>query len=172
LYQFVISDGFLGSYAKNEPWYSETNRAVAKMKGENGIAFGSSYFVSDDDKQNSRTRFLRVSGVGTLGEGVSFEQMRDGMGKTILLVVAEPPGLVWTEPKDFEITENHDSAKQIHAFLKGERIVLFANGDIRILSDETTIPEFRAMCTYQGSEAIDLRNTKLVYRIAKDWIDD
>ena len=85
-------------YRLDEPWDSESNRKLLdKMPAVYRDAF--------DDPKSTHASFFMPQGKGTIGDdpqGTSEYRIRDGLGRTIVLIEAKRE-IPWTKPADIEI---------------------------------------------------------------------
>ena len=159
-YNWITANEFWNEYEINQPFDSPKNSTAATLiRLSNGMPFKpGTVFASPEDPNahsNSWTSYLRITGERTLGEGFSEKvAVADGADKTILLVFLKNSKVLWTSPIDLNIDK--DSALRNQWMQQRDKIVLFADGRVRLLSPYTTLEQFTAMCTCDGGEFVDL----------------
>ena len=143
-----------GQFHLDEPWDSEHNKPlIAKMPA--------AYRDPHEEATSTNVSYFMPTGPGTIGEnpeGTKFQQITDGMSKTIMLIEAKHD-IPWTKPEDLEI--DPDATKPLPKFgghmPNGLFATAFADGSVHVFSlgvvDSSLL---RAMLTIAGGEVIDV----------------
>lgn len=141
----------------DEPWNSDANRTVTRYRP-------SLFRIPvDDDRSDSDTDYLVITGPGTLfeeGRDLNFAACTDGPANTIIAVEVLDSGIHWAEPRDLDIRTmvckiNQGGAQGIRSPWKGGAYVAFADGSVRFLPDETLEANLRAMISRNGDEVVN-----------------
>lgn len=120
---------------------------------------------TDPDRQNGMTSYVVVNAPGMLFNNekklTELDLRRgDGKSQTILVVEATESNIPWGEPKDMDLQA---LSQGINSGIAGTCCsqhaengvhVLFADGEVRFLTDFVTAEELRQMCTVAGGEII------------------
>jgi prepilin-type processing-associated H-X9-DG protein len=140
----------------SEPWNSPNNRPLADT---DPYVFRC---PSDAAAGQFDTNYVAVVGPGTAWPGETCSKLsdfKDGTSNTILLVEVVNPGIRWAEPRDLHIVQMpmflNPTLGQGPASNHAQGLnVLFADGSVRFLSDNTTSEELRALLTIAGGESV------------------
>ncbi len=97
--------------------------------------------------------FSSVTGPRRLGE------FRDGAVNTIMLVESVDSGIIWTQPRDFDVGQmplqiNAPAGGGISSPHPGGAHAAMCDGSVRLLSEWTLPEEVRAMTTVSGGETV------------------
>ncbi len=139
----------------SEPWNGPHNIQLSN------VSVSTLHCPSDRDSLTTpTTNYFAVVGPNTAWPGAVGRKASDikNPTKTILLVESDDSGINWTEPRDLDITQltarinqrgQAEQAISSHHFEKGAN-VLFADGHVEFLSEDTDPNEIRKM--------LDVRN--------------
>jgi hypothetical protein len=132
----------------DEPWDSESNKkillqmpAVFRSPNDNEKSFHASYFA--------------VTGPPAIfcdDKGTSFRQITDGMSNTIMLVEAKRD-IPWTKPEDISVDADKPLPK-LGGWTVGGFIATFADGSVRLISENVDEASLRALFTMAGGEVV------------------
>jgi len=147
-------------YRFDEPWNGPNN---AKL-GEAGFAD----FVCPNRRRSEdmSTSYVAVIGPDTawrVNESISFDDITDRHTATILLVEIVNSGIQPMEPRDLHVLQmapgiNPESGQGISSLHAYGTNVLFADGTVRTLPNDTPPEKIQAMLTIGGGEEVELRD--------------
>lgn len=102
---FLDSSDHFERYDKSAAWDSEQNTPIAQSKYSPYIC-PARWTAPQDAKQRYFTDYVMPTGEGTLGSSVikNLGEVERTTSNTIVVVEASGLGIVWTEPRDFDIT--------------------------------------------------------------------
>lgn len=147
-------------YRFDEPWNSEKNTTVQKMRAH-------LYQCPSHPTEQPFTAYAMLTGPGTFGgdglTGLSINDITDGTSNTLMIVEACGREIIWTEPRDVEVTDESlginlpgdksgHSRGIISSYHPGGAHVLFADGAVRFLSEKTEPTVLKALTTIDGGE--------------------
>lgn len=163
LYPYLINDHFALKYDTKQSFDSLSNLNATQSLSTSGRGFGLCYYTTKGRLPETQvpSTVLRVTGPRTLGVGLSYRRIERGLSNIILLIEDPRSRALWTSHEDFDVTTVSD-ATIISWLHESRRIALFANGDIRALSVDTTPKEFRDMCNIDGDKSLPIQNTRLL----------
>jgi prepilin-type processing-associated H-X9-DG protein len=146
-------DGLYAQFDISEPWNSAKNVSVANTPLRE-------YRCPADKAAGAfETNYFAVVGPGTAwpgDTGAKLSEFRDGTANTILLVEVVNYGIRWAEPRDLHILQMPMLLNAVRGpgpSSNHEHInVLFADGHIMSLSEDTSPEELRALLTINGGE--------------------
>jgi hypothetical protein len=113
------------------------------------------------------TSYLAVVGPETAWPGaraVSMAKIKDGSSNTILVVESHNTGIHWMEPRDLHTTQMPQSICptqgqgicSLHGPKRELAQVVFADGSVRALTNDTPPTTVRALLTIAGGEEVEL----------------
>lgn len=150
-------------YRQDLPWDSQQNMSLVR-KHFLGSMFQHPAHRNEDPLS---TNIVAVVGPGTLWppEGpLSFEDIEDGLDKTVILVEVAHSDTLWHEPRDIHIDEvsfeGGPGLKRIGGHRRGGAYVVFADNHVRFLPDTTSPKELRSLLTIDGGESLDVTTLK------------
>jgi prepilin-type processing-associated H-X9-DG protein len=153
-------------YDPAQPWDSPANEPVAK-KVVVGFVCPSKY-VYEDEFGRIYTDYVMLTGPGTFSRAdkpLSREKITDGKSNTLAVVEAWGLNIVWTEPRDADVTElpiginlagderKLDSRGIGSSLHPHGTHVLFADGRARFLNENIDPEVLKALTTVAGGEA-------------------
>ena len=157
LLPFLDFDDLYKQYDFAEPWDGPRNSRLL-----NG---GPELFhcPSANNQEPSATNYVAIVGDATLWPGnrsVRFEDIKDGMSNTIMLMEIANSDINWMDPRDitFEKTvagANVAGERQIDGNHKNGANVEFADGSVMFLSDKTSPETLKALLTIAGGEKVE-----------------
>jgi hypothetical protein len=135
----------------DEPWDSPHNRKLIERMPD--------AYANPNLDAPGTTNYLAVAGPGTVFETtrpLRFQDIKDGLARTILIVEAEPGRAVpWTRPADLEFDATRPLAG-LENVRPGGFSALFADGSVRFLASGIDPKMLRALFTYAGREDVAL----------------
>jgi prepilin-type processing-associated H-X9-DG protein len=144
-------------YDFDEPWNGPNNSKLAS-KLEFPI------FACPSNGQDQQAHFLAVVGPDTDWPGdhaLDIDQITDGLANTIAVVEIAAPGVPWADPRDLTFEEalrginQIESPNGISSPHDGGVNVLFFDGHVEFLPNDTPRATLRALLTVNGGEKID-----------------
>jgi len=145
-------------YDFNQPWNGPSN---SKLNARIEKLFN----CRSDDPNSSSTNYLAVVGSETIWQSeksLSTRSIADARSNTILVVEVHNSGINWLEPRDLTFEEAarginpRDGKLGISSAHRGGANVLFADGAVRYLTNETLPETLRALLTANGGEDVRL----------------
>ncbi len=149
-------------------WDSDENSLMAKS--DVGLYVCPSVPIADRKDAASRwyTAYATLVGSDTAfseGKGKTFRDFSDGTSNTALVAEACGQQIVWTEPRDIELTEKnlginlpgHKSGQSVGSWSSYHRSgahLLLADGSVRFLSAATDPTVLHALTTTNGGETV------------------
>lgn len=154
----------------DEPWDSPHNRRFATKMPTVYRCPSDPPDVSHHDTAS----YLMITGPGTVGDGrggTALDEISDGPANTLFVAETREPEINWMRPSDFDaatmprqVNRTGDSSAaasagpSIASFHPGVVNVLFCDGSVRTLSDETDAKTVEALLTKDGGETVELPN--------------
>lgn len=159
-------------YEDNQTWDAPVNESIAQTPHH--PYFCPNNVIRTDDRNRSYTAFLACTGstaffpTPTAGPRRQrrFDDIRDGISHTAMLVEACGQNVVWTEPRDLDVDtvplgvnlpglRRGESAGLLSSHdPSGAAAVLTGDGAVRRLSADTEPEVLRAMLTIDGGESV------------------
>lgn len=149
---------FLGESAlyeqinKQEPWDSAQNQQFHKRMPR---VYASPL---DDNARNSHeSSYVAIVGQKTMfpdEKSRKTSEVADGVAHTLLLVEVKSSGHSWMEPHDLNDVIDYQIGGDLGGNHNDGATVLFADGEVRYLSDLTSDQEIEAMTTVAGNEGV------------------
>ncbi len=155
------------TYQKDLAWNVEPNATVARIKLETYLCL--EHRPQQDALGRYFSSFALITGPGTIfpPEGpLSLDDVSqgDGLSTTLLLVEACGQNIVWTEPRDLDLTPQPQPSNaqprppELKSLISwhhaGGTNVIFANGTTRYLSKSIDPKVLKALTTPRGGEDI------------------
>ena len=142
-------------YDMNEPWNGPNNRKL----GQHGSP---PYWRCPTDRRTGRemTNYVAVYGPGTawdINKATRFNEIGDGMSRTILIVEIRNSDIHWMEPRDIHINDlklkfNATDGPSLGSYHIEGALVAMADGSVRLLSPDEIAEHLQAMLTIAGGE--------------------
>jgi hypothetical protein len=133
----------------DEPWDSEHNKKLLEEMPD--------LYRNPNLPGTSTTNYLAVTGKGTLFDGVegpSFDDVKDGLSNTMMLVEANPDRAVeWTRPADLEVDFERPMAG-LGDLRPGGFQSVFADGAVHFISQSIDPEVLKALFTRAGKEVL------------------
>lgn len=158
------------SYNSTEPWVSSMNTLVAQHSTPRMYLCPSVVpGYRQDPAGRWYTAYAAITGPNTafpIDKPRSLENFPDGLSHTVLLAEACGQQIVWTEPRDIEVTStnvgfnqpgNHlgHSPAVWSSYHQGATMTAFADGGVRSLNPSIDPRVLRALLTADGGEQLD-----------------
>ena len=145
-----------------EPWNSPHNRTVTNKVDANWSFQCPSADHIRAENFKDETDYVMVVGPHTIFEGrtgTRFEDMADGLENTIMIVETKDLHIHWAEPRDLKFDEmsfriNDPDRPSISSHHPGGAHVVFCDGRIRFLKNDTDPKIVRALLTIAGGEDV------------------
>jgi hypothetical protein len=109
------------------------------------------------------TNYVAITGAGTMmpgAEATRFDDVRDGMSNTIMIVEVTNSDIAWAEPRDLTIdqlqrvSDGADPARPNVVLRRAA--VLFGDGAVMRLNEEVTHELLKQYSTRSGGEAVPM----------------
>lgn len=148
-------------YHFDEPWDSPFNKGIQQK-------CPTSYHCPSHTSELQFTDYAMLRGPGTVGgdglTAISIQDILDGTSNTILVVEACGRKIVWTEPKDIEVTDGslgvnlpgdqpNRSCGIVSSYHSGGAHVVMADGSVRFVGEKINKTVLKALTTIHGDEA-------------------
>lgn len=164
---FLDHHEFYESYDHAKAWDSDTNAPLAKQQIYQLTCPSSE--AAQDRLGRYFTHYAMVEGAGTFGNedwSGKFSETTDGTSNTLAVVEAAGLNIVWTEPRDSEVSDNNlginltgpnpdESPALISAWHRGGGHVLMADGAAKFLSHDIDPIVLKALTTVDGDDSIE-----------------
>lgn len=155
------------SYDQTEAWGSASNGPFTKRQIYHLTCPSSE--AAQDRLGRYFTHYAMVEGAGTFGNedwAGKLSEMTDGTANTLAVVEAAGLNIVWTEPRDSEVSDNNlginltgpkpdESPALISAWHRGGGHVLMADGATRFLHHNIDPKVLEALTTVNGDDSIE-----------------
>jgi len=141
----------------DEPWDSPHNLALARSMPPVYACPGST------DGEGNQTSYAMIVGQDAISDGPNGRRPKDitdGLSSTIMLVEAAGRGFDWTEPVDLDADGisyaiNDGSGTGISGNHAEAVNILFCDGSVRALPEDTDPGIIKAMATVAGGESVE-----------------
>lgn len=158
------------TYDQAEAWDSDSNGPFTKQRIYHLTCPSSE--VVQDTLGRYFTHYAMVEGAGTFGNkdwSGKFSEMTDGTSNTLAVVEAAGLNIVWTEPRDSQVSDNNlginltgptptESPALISAWHRSGGHVLMADGAARFLSHNIDPNVLKALTTVNGDDSVEDRD--------------
>lgn len=149
-------------YRFDEAWDSEQNQTFQKNRP-------APYQCPSHPTDKPFSAYAMLTGVDTFGgdssTGLKVEDITDGTTNTLMIVEACGRDIIWTEPRDVEVTAESlgvnlpgnkpgHSRGIISSYHAEGAHVLFADGTVRFLSEKIDKDVLKALTTVNGNETL------------------
>ncbi len=153
LLPFLGHESLYRAFDLTEPWNSATNRVlIAKMPAVFNCPF-------DNESSKFSTSYVCVVGERTMfppHKCVSTNDVTDGLSTTVTLLELGGSSIPWSKPEDLDSGNFSPEMRSLRSPRNcGVRYALFANGDVKALSDGIRADVWSALLTRNGAESID-----------------
>lgn len=155
-------------YQKAAAWDSPANIEIAQKQI---LTYSCPSLPRELDKNAAghyHTAYAVVTGAGTAfpnGKGLKLQQIKDGTSNTVLVVEACGQQIVWSEPRDIELsslkvgvnlpgTQPNHSPGTWSSFHRGGAHTLLADGSVRFISEKVDPNVTKALLSATGGETI------------------
>jgi prepilin-type processing-associated H-X9-DG protein len=162
-----ISD-IQSGYDSSQPWDAAANLAAARTEIEVYSCPAVGY--PRDEQNRWLSPFALVTGPGTIfpgGAALKVKEITDGTSSTLLAVEAIGLGIVWSEPRDFDVSrgplgfnlagaEFGRSPGLLSSYHPHLANVLFADGSARMLSGQVDPKILKALTTAAADDEVEV----------------
>jgi prepilin-type processing-associated H-X9-DG protein len=153
LLPFLEQMSLYESWDKSAAWDSPQNKALSEM-----VIPTFQDPSSSNRAVQGQTDYLFVTGTNTifdssLQRGARMADIIDGTSNTILAIEVKGSGINWAEPRDIDLSAPVPPPPSSHP---GGNIVLFGDGSVRTIPNNTPAQQIHAMATRNGAEAVPL----------------
>jgi hypothetical protein len=155
------------NYDESRPWDDGKNLPVAQ-KRPGSLTCPASVLTTDDQKR-WLTSYVMVTGPGTLAPGdreIRQADIRDGLANTAMFVEAVGLNIVWTEPRDADVsrtpiginlkgqgkTDSPGLMSSYHS--SGRAQMVLADGSVRTVNEDIDPQVLKSLTTIAGSEPL------------------
>jgi len=154
---FVDQAPLYGKLHLDEPWNSPHNRPLLD------VDIPAFRCPSDKETAKGMTNYLAVVGPETMWpapDTCRFKDVTDGASNTLHVVEVANSGIHWAEPRDLHVTQmarevNPSAGMGMSSRYTGGTHVLFGDGRVQFIADDSPVEQLRAMLTRAGGEVID-----------------
>jgi hypothetical protein len=132
----------------DEPWDSESNKKIL-------LQMPAVFRSPNDNEKSLHASYFAVTGPQSIfcdDKGTKLQQITDGMSNTIMLVEAMRD-IPWTKPEDITVDTDKPLPK-IGGWTAGGFIATFADGSVRVISENIDEALLRALFTMAGGEVV------------------
>jgi hypothetical protein len=148
---FIEQDNLYKQFKLDEPWDSETNKALIEKMPE--------IFKSPAQKVgDGKTTYLAPMANNTViapNKATKIADITDGTSNTIMLVESnDDAAVIWTKPDDLS-TADAEILKKLIGHYDDGFIAGFADGSVRFIRKTIDLPTLKALFTRNGGELID-----------------
>lgn len=148
-------------YNLQEPWNGPANAALADSVGAL-VIYQCVADTAARDAGQPWTSYLAIVGPHTAWPGdrpARISEFTDGVANTALIVEAHNTGIPWMEPRDLHVTQmaptvNPDSGQGISSPHEGGAFVMFADGAVRFIADDTDPETLRRLIERDDGEEV------------------
>ncbi len=155
---FIEQQKVFDAYQVDQPWNSEANQLASN------VTIPTYWNPGDAKVGKAETSYMVITGPGTVfeeGRDITFDDCSDGTANTILAVEVMGAGVKWGQPIDLDIRTmifkiNGGGSQGIGSPWKGGAQVVFVDGHVRFLSNDTLESTLRAMVTRSGGETFEM----------------
>jgi len=151
--------GLYAQYRLDEPWNGPNNRKLHDTTLSDLLCV---QYAGDPE---AVTTYVAVIGPNTawrVNESISLDDITDGPSSTILVVEVADSDFPWIEPRDLHVLQmapgiNPEEGQGISSHHRDGGVnVLFADGTVRTLPNDTPPEKIEAMLTIAGGEQVEL----------------
>ncbi len=156
-------------YDDSRPWDDEKNTSVVRKRVH---AFRCASASRDfDEQQRQLSAYVMVTGPGTIAPGdrvIRNDDIRDGLSNTALFVEAVGLNVVWTEPRDADVsrvpigvnlkdtgkTDSTGLMSSYHPDNGGGAMMVLADGGVRFINQSIDPHVLKSLTTIAGGEPL------------------
>lgn len=153
-------------YDKAHSWDDSKNLPVAKTNVSAFICQANPY--QRDDQPRYFTSFLMLTGPGSAAPGdrdIRYDDFRDGITNTAVFVEAAGLNVIWTEPRDADVTSTPiginlkgsgktDSPGVLSSYHTGRSNMTLADGSVRTINEHIDPQVLKSLTTIAGQEEL------------------
>jgi prepilin-type processing-associated H-X9-DG protein len=154
------------TFDRTKPWNDPANLALAREKFNLFVCPAN--FNPTDDSQRYFTAYAAVTGPQTAfpgGKALPISLFTDGTSNTIIYGEAAGLKIVWTEPRDIDISREPiginlrgsrrgESPGALSSYHAGGAVVVFADGSVRFVSQQINPAVLKGLLTATGGEPV------------------
>lgn len=155
------------TYDQTKPWDSPVNDLLSK--GRVWVYECPSNTHHRDAAGRFRADFAMLTGSGAFGDTsrtVARDDITDGVSNTIAIVEASGLRIIWTEPRDFDVTKGPigidirgesglESPGMLSSYLSHGAHALMADGSVKFIKKSVDPELLKKLTTIDGGEMID-----------------
>lgn len=157
-------------YDQSKSWDAPANSPPARQKVMSYVCPSRTRFLDArrDDQYRYYTDYVYVTGKGTIQSPdgpLTSRDVKDGISNTIAVVEASGLQVVWTERRDFDTSQQPvgmnlkgagptDSPGMMSSYHPGGAHAVFANGAVRLLSNDIDSRVLKALTTAAAGDEI------------------
>jgi prepilin-type processing-associated H-X9-DG protein len=163
---FVYAPGSLASFSPEATWDAPENLALGRTHFR--VLWCSENPFRTDESGRYFSAFAAVTGPQTIfpdQKGIRFADFTDGISHTILIGECSGLNIVWTEPRDIDVSKQkiginlpgdrpRYSSSILSSYHRGGAHVVFADGHVRFVSEKIDPKVLQALTTATGAEQI------------------
>lgn len=164
LLPYMEASGLYQSFHLDEAWDSPHNRTLISSMP---TYYACSTMFGEGGERQGFTSYLAVAGGGTAFEGTGatrFEEIEDGLDRTILVVETSQASVPWTAPFDLDAVSGRVTGPASERSKGGGPIsphpdginALDADGRVRFVDALELRRNLKAVATIKGGEGVDL----------------
>lgn len=147
LLPFMDQQAIYAQWDKSKAWNSPENQALANVAIP---------IFHDPSGQSApgMTDYLFVTGPGTVFDGQGkrkLQDITDGTSNTLVFIEIKGMNVNWAEPREWDISQQPWPIPGNHP---GGNLAAFADGAVRLISNQTPPQEVQKMTTRAGGEAV------------------
>ena len=169
LLPFLDQATMFRTYNQTEAWDSVNNYPLAREKVYGFICPAVREPFQQDSAGRWYTAYATLNGPNTAfpdGKGLTIEDMTDGLSNTALVTEACGQQIIWTEPRDIQMSKANlgfnfpgeqlgQSPATWSSYHRGGANTLLADGSVRFLNADTDPRILRAISTASGKELLE-----------------
>ena len=167
LLQYMDRNALIDAYDHARPWDDKQNLPVAQT--DNSALLCPSSRSGRDHQERHLTSYVMVTGPGTIAPGdrdIREADIRDGMANTAVFVEAVGLNVVWTEPRDADVSRTPigvnlkgqgetDSPGLMSSYHSdGRAQMVFADGNVKTINERIDPQVLKSLTTIAGGERL------------------
>jgi type II secretory pathway pseudopilin PulG len=154
---YLEQGALFSQYDMNQPWDSPQNKALIEQMPED-------FACPAAEASPGKTTYQVIVGPQTMfpgAKGVKFNEVNDGLSKTIAVVESSDSPVTWTEPVDLsfdklDFTIGSEQPGQLGSPHRRSINALYGDISVRAIGADNLPDQVRAAVTRNGDEIVDL----------------